>query len=235
MMASAGKQDGELVLVVHPSARVRGAIHRGLSSSDELSVVLCASVQEAQKQAEQKLPSVALIRFDEEALEWGLSLYSRQLVPVVFTFVRGENMARSADARALGLVHFVELPRDNPAGWACQSERLESTMLRAIEVNQARRDKFARATTIQPAISRDLVASMVPEFCPEPSSTNAQGQTSVLMAITKQELMEHCSPKFDERVDRLSVPTQASASNPSPQKLVKARKRKKRRTKKKAV
>lgn len=233
-MASAGKQDEEWGLVVHPSARVRGAIHRGLSSSDELSVVLCASVQEAQKQAERKLPSVALLRFDEEALEWGLSLYLRHLVPVVFTFVRGENMLRSADARALGLVHFVELPGDSPAGWACQSERLERTMLRAIEANQAHRDKFARATTIQPAISRDLVASMVSEFCPDPSNASALGQTSVLMAITKQELMEHCSSKADAGVERLSASTQPSVSEPSPKKVSKTRKRKKRRTKKRA-
>ena len=233
-MALESKQDEEWVMAVHPSARVRGAIHRGLSGSGELSVVLCASVQEAQNQTERKLPSVVLLRFDEEALEWGFSLYSRHLVPVVFTFVRGENMSRSADARALGLVHFVELPGDSPAGWACQSERLESTMLRAIEDNQVRRDKFARATTIQPAISRDLSASMVPEFCPDPSSAPALGQTSVLMAITKQELVKHCSPERARGAEVMTVSAQPSGAEPSRKKSTKARKRKKRRTKKRA-
>jgi len=193
------KEREEWILAVHPVARVRGALHRSLGVSERFSVFLCSGLAQAQLQVSRKMPAVVLMRFGE-AFEWGLSLYTRQLVPVVFCFVKGQDMSRSSDARALGLVHFVELPGDRPASWARESERLLATMESAIELNKIRREKFARATSVQPILSDALRASMSPEFCPDlgsamrDSSGQAKpGQTVVLEAITRSELVASCA------------------------------------------
>lgn len=194
-MASVKEQE-EWILAVHPSARVRGAIHRGLSSAERFSVTLCSDVPEARALVATSVPSVALLRFGDDTLDWALALYCRHLVPIVFTFVKGADMTRSADARAMGLVHFVELPGDSPASWACQAQRLEATMVKAVASNQKRRDKFGRATTVQPVIASDLLATMASPYSPEPISDSESpnlGVTSILTPITKQELVENCA------------------------------------------
>lgn len=235
-MASVKEQE-EWILAVHPSARVRGAIHRGLSAGGRFSITLCSDVPEAMAQVAKAVPTVALLRFGDDTLDWALALYCRYLVPVVFTFVKGADMARSADARAMGLVHFVELPGDSPASWACQAKRLEATMAKAVASNKKRREKFGRATTVQPVIASDLRATMASPYSPEPSSAqNSQnlGVTSILTPITKQELVENCaavefSNKQPDKAETTAVKKGGAAGKKAE---AKKRKRKKRSSKK---
>lgn len=234
-MASVKEQE-EWILAVHPSARVRGAIHRGLSAGGRFSITLCSDVPEAMAQVAKAVPAVALLRFGDDTLDWALALYCRYLVPVVFTFVKGADMARSADARAMGLVHFVELPGDSPASWACQAKRLEATMAKAVASNQKRREKFGRATTVQPVIASDLRATMASPYSPEPSSDkNSQnlGVTSILTPITKQELVENCAAvEFSDKLSDKAETAALQGGAVGKKAEAKKRKRKKRSSKK---
>ncbi len=161
---STGNASGVSILAIHASAKVRGAIHRSLSQLEEFDISVAPNVEEGRTQCFRHRPSAVVLPYSSSAVDWAVDLHSRQLVSVVFCFVRGADMSRCKEAREIGIDHFVELPSDSSAAWARAAQRIAKTLGKSIRSNRARRQVFAKSTIVQPAVMRDLLESRSPTW-----------------------------------------------------------------------
>ncbi len=229
----------ETILVVHSSDRVRDAIHESLGRLHALS--FAPNVEDARTHCRRERPSAVVVRFDANAMDWAIDLHSRDLVPVVFFFLKNDDMSLYADARTLGLVHYVQLPDDLPSSWEKEFERIGATVQHSIEATVSRRNLFARSTSIQPAISQDLAASGAPRWAWAAAEDNRKrkrarvGRTTIVKEITPDLLAAALSADHETDEQAKDVQELRAPARGTKRKASKVAKGKKRRPKKKRL